>query len=143
MEEGPIMKLTIYYDGQFYIGLIEIVSENKLKACRYIFGKEPKDQEVLDFVNRKLLRVIESNQQIGIPICQKSQKKINPKRIQRKVSKELKQCSVSSKAQEAIKAEYEQRKKAKSAKNKQLREEKRTYIRNCKVQKAKNKHKGR
>ena len=137
------MKLTIYYDGQFYIGLIEIVSENILKACRYIFGKETKDQEVLDFVNRKLLRVIESNQQIGIHICQKSQKKINPKRIQRKVSKELKQCSVSSKAQEAIKAEYEQRKKVKSAKNKQLREEKKTYIRNCMVQKAKNKHKGR
>ncbi|MGN7942282.1 YjdF family protein [Virgibacillus sp. 6R] len=137
------MKLTIYYDGQFYIGLIEIVSENKLKAYRYIFGKEPKDQEVLDFVNRHLIRLIESKEQIGITIQQKTQKKLNPKRMQRKVSKELKQFSVSSKAQEAIKAEYEQRKKEKSAENKQLGEEKKAYIRNAKVQKAKNKHKGR
>lgn len=62
------MKLTIYYDGQFYIGLVEIVSENKLKAYRYIFGKEPKDQEVLNFVNTKLLKLIQDHNQKGISL---------------------------------------------------------------------------
>lgn len=55
----------------------------------------------------------------------------------------MKQFTVSSKAQEAIKSEYEQRKKEKLSKNKQLKEEKKEYIRNTKVQKAKSKHKGR
>lgn len=52
------MKLTIFYDGQFYIGLIEQISENKYKAYKYTFGNEPKGHEVLDFVNKNLLDFI-------------------------------------------------------------------------------------
>lgn len=137
------MKLTIYYDGQFYIGLIETVSDNTLKAYHHIFGKEPKDQEVLDFVNRDLLLFIQKHTQEGVSIKKRLKKKINPKRLQRTVSKELKQPCLSSKAQEAIKKEYEQRKKVKISKNKQLREEHKQYKRNIKMQKAKKKHKGK
>lgn len=56
------MKLTIYYDGQFLVGVIE------------------------------------------------HHKKVNPKRLQRQVSKELKIAGVTSKAQEAMKLEFEARK---------------------------------
>ncbi|MGE7951327.1 YjdF family protein [Lysinibacillus xylanilyticus] len=138
------MKLTICYDGQFYIGLIENISENKYKAFKYIFGNEPKDQEVFDFVNMNLLDFIKNNEKHdGIPIQQKKVKKINPKRLQRKVAKELKKPSISSKAEEAIKAEIELRKKEKSVTCKRLKEERKNYIRNIKVQKSKNKHRGR
>lgn len=137
------MKLTIYHDGQFFIGLIEIISKNRYKAYRYTFGKEPKDQEVLDFVNKDLLKFIETHNQQGILIQQKQRKKLNPKKIQRKVAKEMKQRSISSKAQEALKAEYEERKKEKAVISKQLKEEQKKYIRSIKVQKAKDKHKGR
>ncbi|MEQ6353401.1 DUF2992 family protein [Lysinibacillus sp. M3] len=69
------MKLTICYDGQFYIGLIENIPENKYKAYRYIFRKEPKDQEVYDFVNTNLLDFIKHNDKhSGIPIQQKKVK---------------------------------------------------------------------
>jgi len=137
------MKLTIYYDGQFYIGLIENISENKYKAYRYIFGNEPKDHEVLDFVNKNLFDFIKNDKHDGIPIKQVKVKKINPKRLQRKVAKELKKPSISTKAEEALKAEFELRKKEKSVTNKRLKEERKEYIRNIKVQKSKNKHKGR
>lgn len=137
------MKLTIYYDGQFYIGLVEIKTGNTLKAYRHLFGKEPKDQDILEFVNHELLNLIENHEQKGVSIKKDSQKKINPKRLQRKVSKELKQAGVSSKAQEAIKKEYEQRKKIKIVKNKQQREEHKQHKRNIKIQKAKKKHKGK
>lgn len=43
------MKLTVYYDGQFWIGVIEVVIEGKLRAVRHLFGKEPKDSEVFAF----------------------------------------------------------------------------------------------
>lgn len=138
------MKLTIYYDGQFYIGLIEHISKNKYKAYRYIFGNEPKDQEVFDFVNKNLLDFINNNDKHdGIPIQQNKGKKINPKRLQRKVAKELKKPSISTKAEEALKAEFELRKKEKSVTCKRLKEERKEYIRKIKVQKSKNKHKGR
>ncbi|MGP7817653.1 YjdF family protein [Niallia sp. 01092] len=137
------MKLTIYHDGQFYIGLIETVSANKLKAYRYVFGKEPKDQEVLDFVQKDLLSFIAVHSQKGITVKKEAQKKINPKKLQRKVSKEIKQKTISSQAQEAIKAEYEERKKEKVIKSKQQKEEQQQYKRAIKIQKAKNRHKGR
>lgn len=137
------MKLTIYYDGQIYIGLIENISENKYKAYRYIFGNEPKDQEVFDFVKNILLEFIKNDKHGGIPIKQNKVKKINPKRLQRKVAKELKKPSISTKAEEALKAEIELRKKEKSVTCKRLKEERKEYIRNIKIQKSKNKHKGR
>ncbi|MEK5174333.1 YjdF family protein [Heyndrickxia sp. FSL W8-0496] len=137
------MKLTIYYDGQFYVGLVETVSNHHLKAYRYIFGNDPKDHEVLDFIYQDLPRLIANQQQKGIPVEKKSLKKINPKRLQRMVSKELKQIGTSPKAQDAIKEEYTQRKKEKIIRNKQLKEEQKELKRKLKIQKKKNKHKGR
>ncbi|MGN7402035.1 YjdF family protein [Cytobacillus praedii] len=137
------MKLTIYFDGQFYIGLVETVTDNTLKAYRHIFGNEPKDQEVLEFVNRDLLLLIQKHKQVGVTIDKKLKKKINPKKLQRSVSKELKQPFISSKAQEAIKKDYEQRKKVKLTRNKQLREEQKQHKRDIRIQKAKRKHRGK
>ncbi|WP_445480570.1 YjdF family protein [Lysinibacillus irui] len=137
------MKLTIYFDGQFYIGLIENISENKYKAYRYVFGNDPKDHEVLDFVNKNLFDFIKNDKHGGISIKQDKVKKINPKRLQRKVAKELKKPSISTKAEEALKAEFELRKKEKTVTSKRLKEERKEYSRNIKVQKSKNKHKGR
>jgi hypothetical protein len=138
-----MMKLTVYYDGQFYVGLIEVVAGRTLSAYRYTFGKKPKNQAVLDFVNRHLLNFIATHHQQGISVQARWPKRVNPKRLQREAAREMKQRKISSKAQEALKAEYEQRKKKKQMTNKRLREERRAYIRAIKVQKAKNKHKGR
>ncbi|WP_338749216.1 YjdF family protein [Bacillus sp. FJAT-52991] len=137
------MKLTIYYDGQFYVGIIEMVSGKTLKAYRYIFSAEPKDQEILDFINRDLLKHIEKHDQKGITIQNDLPKKVNPKRLQRMVSKEMKQANISTKAQEAIQEEYALRKKEKSRKNKHQQEELKRFKRELKIQKAKKKHKGR
>lgn len=137
------MKLTIFYDGQFYVGLIETISDNKFKAYRFVFGTEPNDHEVLDFIYKDLQRIIEKHEQNGIPINNIQEKKMNPKRLQRKAAKELKQTTFSSKAQEALNAEYELRKKKRVVKNKQLLEKQKQYKRDLKVQKAKNKRKGK
>jgi hypothetical protein len=53
------MKLTVYCDGQFWVGVLEEVVGSQLKTCRYIFGLEPSDTTVMDFVifrSRELLR---------------------------------------------------------------------------------------
>jgi hypothetical protein len=43
---GIQMKLTIYHDGQYWVGVVEEQDQGKLKAARYIFGTEPKDEEI-------------------------------------------------------------------------------------------------
>ncbi|MFT8363161.1 MAG: YjdF family protein [Sporolactobacillus sp.] len=138
------MKLTVYYDGQFYVGLIEVVSDsNKLQAYRYVFGAEPKNQEIFAFICRRLLPFIESRQQNGLPCHAQRHKPSNPKRLQREAAKEMQRPRLSSKAQDALKAAYEQQKQEKRARSRQQKDEKKAYIRSVKVQKAKNKHRGR
>ncbi|MEH7109085.1 MULTISPECIES: YjdF family protein [Bacillaceae] len=137
------MKLTIFYDGQYFVGVVEMVSAERLKAYRFVFGAEPSDQEVWEFVDKRLLSLMEQHEQKGIKCDKAAQKRMNPKRLQRKVAKETRQIGVSTKAQEAIKEEYAERKKEKQQKHKLLRLEQVQYKRELKRQKAKQKHKGR
>jgi hypothetical protein len=48
------MKLTVYFDGQFWVGVVEDEYHQSLRVARHIFGAEPKDTEVQAFVNRHL-----------------------------------------------------------------------------------------
>ncbi len=82
-------------------------------------------------------------EQEGVSLQGRRQKKINPKRLQRQVSKELKNAGVASKAQEAIKLEL----KARKQKKKQIMKEQREHVKEqrymLKKQKAKKKHRGK
>lgn len=137
------MTLTIYYDGQFWVGVIEIQENGRLKAYRYVFGTEPSDTEVLEFVNQRLLAVIEKSMQIGINGKWNLNKKINPKRLQRQVAKEMKQKGISTQAQEAIKEDIERRKVESKKLKKQRDDAFKQKQWEIKKQKAKQKHKGR
>ncbi|MBA9042616.1 hypothetical protein HNP21_005753 [Bacillus aryabhattai] len=137
------MSLTIYHDGQFWVGIIEVVEDGKLRAFRYVFGAEPKDSEILDFIYYKLLNIINQSIHSGLDVKGKSNKKINPKRLQRQVAKEINKLGISTKAQEAMKQEYEEKKKSKKKRAKQYREQLKQQKYLMKKQKAKAKHKGK
>ncbi|MDT0147840.1 YjdF family protein [Priestia aryabhattai] len=137
------MSLTIYHDGQFWIGIIEVVEGGKLKAFRYVFGAEPKDTEILDFIHHKLLNLINQSIHSGLDVKINSNKKVNPKRLQRQVAKEVNKIGISTKAQEAMKQEYEEKKKSRKKKSKQYREELKEQKYLMKKLKAKAKHKGK
>ena len=137
------MSLTIYHDGQFWVGIIEVVEDGKLKAFRYVFGAEPKDTEILDFIYYKLLNIINQSVHSGLDVKGKANKRINPKRLQRQVAKQINKVGVSTKAQEAMKQEYEEKKKRKKKRAKQYREELENQKYLMKKQKAKSKHKGK
>ncbi|MGE6258267.1 YjdF family protein [Heyndrickxia sporothermodurans] len=137
------MHLTIYFDGQFWVGIIETLENNKLKAYRYVFGNEPKDVEVLHFVHHQLQSVIWKHSQSGIDIETKLKQKVNPKRMQRQISKEMKKIGLTTKAHEAIKQELVEKKQHQQAKERKHKEEtiQRKYM--LKKQKAKQKHRGK
>ncbi|SUV03923.1 Protein of uncharacterised function (DUF2992) [Priestia megaterium] len=137
------MSLTIYHDGQFWVGIIEVVEGGKLKAFRYVFGTEPKDTEILDFIYDRLLEVINQSVHAGLDVKRKSTKKVNPKRLQRQVAKEINKVGISTKAQEAMKQEYEEKKKSRKKKAKQYHEELKEQKYLMKKLKAKARHKGK
>ncbi|MEA1007101.1 DUF2992 family protein [Bacillus velezensis] len=136
------MKLTVYYDGQFWVGVIEVVSDGKLRAIRHLFGQEPKDSEIMHFVNNQLLQTLSHTEQEGVCVKAKS-KKLNPKRLQRQASKEMKNIGISTKAQKAIKQELEARKEKKKQLNRKQREKIKEQKYLIRKQKAKEKHRGK
>ena len=136
------MKLTIYHDGQYWVGVVEVVGDGKLKAGRFLFGAEPNDSEILDFVNHFILKITDGLCQ-GVTAGKHHRAKVNPKRLARQVSREVQYNGISTRAQEAIKLEYEIRKKEKHVLSRQHREAEKERKREIARRKAKDKHRGR
>ena len=137
------MKLTVYFDGQIWIGVIEIQENKRLNAYRFVFGAEPSDVEVLEFIHYRLLAIIQNSKQVGVKESRIMKKDINPKRLQRQVAKEMKKKGISTKAQEAIKEDIKQRKVDVKKLKKQQTEAFQQKKWELKKQKAKQKHRGR
>ncbi|CAM3266906.1 TPA: YjdF family protein [Staphylococcus aureus] len=105
------MELSIFYNGQFFVALVEYKMENKSKFIQYTFGNEPDDIEVLDFIHHQLMKMIDDVQ--TIVYTKNISRKVNPKRLQRQIAKEQKKPKYSTQAQIAIKKELELKKKQK------------------------------
>lgn len=136
------MRLTVYFDGQFWAALIERENENGLSAGSYIFGSEPKDGEILEFVNKKVLSIIDRQTETIIHET-KEVKKNNPKRMKRLAAKELKSNPVSTLSQLAVQKQLEKNKKEKKVILKKEKEEKINHKRELAAEKAKMKHRGK
>lgn len=136
------MKLTILFNGQFWEGVIEFNQDGCLKARRHIFGSEPKDSEVLDFVNHLAFKLLEQAT-ASVEVSPVEEKKVNPKRLSREVAKEMSVRGISTKAQEAIQLELELQKKEKKVQSKAEKEQEKEQKRLIARQKAKEKHRGR
>ncbi|MGM0890424.1 MAG: YjdF family protein [Bacillota bacterium] len=136
------MKLTLYFDGQFWVGMVEDNQDGFLRVCKHIFGNEPKDEEVQYFVNHIMMRLLE-RVTTGVKVNQKKEQHKNPKRLARAVGKEMKQKGASTKAQEALKLELENRKVKRKVHSREQIEEEKEKKRQIKVEKRKKKHRGR
>lgn len=96
------MKLTIYFDGSFWYGLIEYQERNKLLVYKHMFGRAPKDAEVLDFIDYELTSILVNSRFSDITESVEETKKINPKRMQRLINRQKKQAVISTKSQDAM-----------------------------------------
>ena len=99
-------KLTVLFDNPFWVGIFEMEEGDVYKVSKVTFGAEPKDAEVYDFLLRyyyklKFAKVFMER------IDGLKEKKQNPKRLQREIKKEVKQKGIGTKAQIAIKEQYE------------------------------------
>lgn len=126
---------TVYFDAPYWVGVLEEERDGYLFAARYIFGAEPSDQEIYDFVLHEYL-ALRNRISTGVRIEEAISKRVlNPKRMQREVRRAIQEEGVSSKAHEAMRLQREV--------NKQERQQSaKAYKRAVAQHKAKAKHRG-
>ncbi len=137
-----IIKATIFFDKRFWVGTFERTDKEGYAVARHIFGAEPADSEIQEFVlhHWQELKFGEAKE-ITIQI-----RRMNPKRVQREVRKEMEKIKEteqpSTLAQDYIREEIEKKKKERksvSSAEKQARKDEQFSL---KQEKKKEKHRG-
>lgn len=134
------VKLTVHFEDPFWIGIFERSIDEKLSVCKVIFGAEPKDNEVLELVLNRYSKLKYSPE---IQYEKVFKEKVNPKRVQRDVKKQLNNKGVGTKSQQALKLQQEQNKTIRRIKTKEQKELEKEKMYSLKQQKKREKHKGR
>ena len=134
-----VSKLTIMFDDPFWIGLYEREDNGQYEVCKITFGAEPKDYEVYEFLlkNWNKLRFSPS-----IEAEEKASKRINPKRMQRNINKQITDIGIGTKAQQALKLQQEQGKLERKEHSREQREAEKELQFELRQEKRKEKHRG-
>ncbi len=134
-----VSKLTVLFEDPFWIGLYEVEDENVYSVCKIMFGVEPKDCEVYDLILKSWhkFRFYHSKNNLSV-----SEKRINPKRRQRMINKQLNCTVIGTKAQQALKLQHEQNKSSKKANKRENKKAAEVRKFNLKQEKRKDKHRG-
>ncbi|MCR2032351.1 YjdF family protein [Anaerofustis stercorihominis] len=134
-------KLTVFFEDPFYVGVIERKYKKRLEVVKVTFGKEPTDGEILEYLNNNYskLKFIKADD----TYIKKDISELSPKRLKRMVGKEMKKKSISTKSQDLLKKQYEERKLEVKSKNREEKKQKEESLFELRQMKKKKKHKGR
>ena len=136
--ERVTVKLTVFFEHPFWVVVFERVEENRCSVCRVVFGSQPKDYEVYEFVLQQYRHLRFSTGEA----VEVKREKANPKRVQREARKESKQIGISSKSQMALQQQREEMKLERRVESKQQRELEKKRKFQLKQEKRKQKHRG-
>lgn len=100
-------KLTVFFEDPFWVGVFEKSEDGKIQVCKVVFGQEPKDYEIYEFVLKNYCKLKFSN---PFSAAEKCERKLNPKRMQRKIKETLEKKGIGTKAQQAMKLDHENKK---------------------------------
>ena len=103
MQISVSSTLTVYHDGQFWVGLAERVEDGTYSVARIVFGAEPSDEEILQFITSKWAKLAF----FGDEPAEASEPARNPKRRAREASRAIKQPAMGTKAQQALASQRE------------------------------------
>lgn len=138
MQISVSSTLTLYHDGQFWIGIVEHVEDGTVSAARIVFGAEPSDEEVLEFVIGKW----GSMRFVGGVEARPEKRSANPKRRQREASKQLSKRGTSTKTQAALSRARDELKEESRANRVQRKREEEAERFSKRMAKKKEKRKG-
>ena len=135
MEE---LKLTVYFEDPFWVGVFERTQNGTLSVCKITFGAEPKDYAVHAYVLRHFYELCFS---LALSARQHVQCS-NPKRRQRQVQKQLSGAGVGTKSMQALAAQREQLKTERKQQSRAQQEAEQQRRFEQKQRKKLEKHKG-
>ena len=132
-------KLTVYFEDPFWVGVFERDDETGYCVSRVVFGPEPTNAELYEYVKREYVnldfgRKIEDQVRIV--------RKKNFKRMQREVRKEIYEEGVGTKAQQAMKLQMELNGKERQVVSREKQREEEALKFKLKQEKKKEKHRG-
>lgn len=133
-------SLTVMYEAPFWIGLYERFDNGSYEVCKVTFGPEPRDYEVYDFLLKHWNTLTFSP---PVKSANVEERKINPKRRKREISKHLQNSGMGTKAQQALKLQHEQNKIERKKQSREQREAEKDRQYALRQDKKKAKHKGR
>ncbi len=131
-------RLIVYFEDPFWVGVFERTTDNKLSVAKATFGAEPKDYEVLDYINQNYYHLHFSPE---VETAVKDTKK-NPKRAQRDAKKQTLETGIGTKSQQALKLQQEQNKLERKCKSREQKEAENQRLFELKQEKKREKHKG-
>lgn len=116
------IKLIVFFENPFWIGIFERNIDERLSVCKVVFGAEPKDNEIFEFVLNKYGKLKYSPE---ILFKENFKEKENPKRVQRNIKKQLNNKGIGTKSQQALKQQQKQNKTSRKTKTKEKKNLKR------------------
>ena len=139
-------KFTVFYDGQFWVGVLEIVEDGELRTARHLFGSEPTGPELYEFSLHEYGALSDlAHRSPAVPASQRQSltRLINPKRMARQVAMERARPATSTAAQLAHKLMMAENTRDRKASGKRLREAAARTHRELARIKAKARHRGK
>ncbi len=135
------MKLSILFDQPYWIAVLEDERDGALYAAKHIFGAEPSDQQVYEFVLNEAAALL-AQMTIGVPVEHAAARSVGYKRMIRAAKRETQARGISTQAQAAIKQQIEQNKQSRRRISRAERKAERERKRQIAREKAKAKQRG-
>ena len=133
-------KCTVYFDDPYWVGVFERADEDGYSAARFVFGGEPSEAELFQFVVQHFHELPFSPPG---PIPQTSDREIGFKRRQRLARQQMQQQGIGTYAQRALQAGLERRKQERKEESREERAARQQELFLLKQERKKEKHRGR
>ena len=131
-------KLTVYFEEPFWVSVFERIEGGKLSVAKVIFGAEPKDYQVQEYIKKYYVSLKFSP---AVDTVVKDIKR-NPKRMQREAKRQIQETGIGTKSQQALKLQQEQNKQERKIRSREKKEAEELRMFELKQQKKREKHKG-
>ncbi|MEU0559543.1 YjdF family protein [Dactylosporangium sp. NPDC006015] len=135
--------MTVFFDNPFWVAVLEVRDPEGVRATRHVFGGEPTDAELYQFLLRHggalLDRAGRSAAVAGQPAQPPAR---SPKRLARDAAREAQAARPSTAAQEAVRKELELRKQASTQRGREAKEAHAEHRRDARRAKARDRHRG-
>lgn len=133
------LSFTVLFESPFWVGIYECEWQHHYEVGKVTFGAEPKAGEIYEGILSSCKRLKISS---SLSKDASEKKPINPKKIQREIKKQTKERGIGTKAQQALKEQYEQSKTEHKHISKEQREQEKERQFELKKEKRKQKHRG-